>query len=682
MKNLKLGVKLIGGFALTAIIILIVGIISIFEQGNLHKKAELLEKEAISSIKNMLVIKSEAGNVATVMRTILTPYATRKQREYTRQEVAAARKVYGKARKEFTELAFFKTVPEEWQQFVASSGQWVKANNTATKISEELLAADVLNPEQLIEDMLSIEKAHEELLKKVGILLIFGTSFEGGTDAETCVTGEWLKKIPTSNPEVLAAAEKLKPLHTKLHQTVVRIRDLVAAGDVEEGKRLMKNTLLPLSAEFFAITNRITIFAEKYQNRYKEMNRLLLVDAFEKQMETFQAMDRIVAKAVKYAEEIGNSAEATARTGKTMTIVGVAVGTILALVLGVVLTLFITRPLSKGVELARVMAEGDMTKTLDIDQKDEIGVLAGALNNMVQNLRRMLAGIGEEVTQVDDSSKQLATISDQMASGAENTAGRSSQVTAAAEEMSVNQSSVATAMEEASVNVNMVATATEEMKSTITEISRNSGRAKQITTQAVEQSQVASERINELGRAANEINKVTETITEISEQTNLLALNATIEAARAGEAGKGFAVVANEIKDLAGQTAKATFDIQARIQGIQQATGITVKEINEISTVIAEVDQVVASIATAVEEQSATTGEIVENVTRGSQGIAEVNENVAQNTSVSAEIAAEIAAVNTNANEMKTSSREVKDMADELSDVAAKLKSMVSRFKV
>ena len=78
--------------------------------------------------------------------------------------------------------------------------------------------------------------------------------------------------------------------------------------------------------------------------------------------------------------------------------------------------------------------------------------------------------------------------------------------------------------------------------------------------------------MNQLGQAAREIGKVTETITEISSQTNLLALNATIEGGEGRFGGKGFAVVANEIKELAQQTAKATEDIKARIEGVQSST--------------------------------------------------------------------------------------------------------------
>jgi methyl-accepting chemotaxis protein len=114
--------------------------------------------------------------------------------------------------------------------------------------------------------------------------------------------------------------------------------------------------------------------------------------------------------------------------------------------LGFYLTFIITKPLQKGVELSKAMAGGDMTKTMDVDQKDEIGILAHSLNEMAGNLRRMITDVSKGVESVDDSSNQLAAISNQMQSGAENTAARSSQVSSAAVEMSANQNTVAAAM--------------------------------------------------------------------------------------------------------------------------------------------------------------------------------------------------------------------------------------------
>jgi methyl-accepting chemotaxis protein len=121
----------------------------------------------------------------------------------------------------------------------------------------------------------------------------------------------------------------------------------------------------------------------------------------------------------------------------------------------------------------------------------------------------------------------------------------------------------AAAMEESATNVTMVTTSSEEMSATIGEIAQNAEKARTISDQAVSKATDTSGQMDGLGRAAQGIGKVVETITEISEQVNLLALNATIEAARAGEAGKGFAVVANEIKELAKQTSEATLEIKA-----------------------------------------------------------------------------------------------------------------------
>jgi methyl-accepting chemotaxis protein len=344
----------------------------------------------------------------------------------------------------------------------------------------------------------------------------------------------------------------------------------------------------------------------------------------------------------------------------------------------------ITVPIKRAGEMLKDIAqgEGDLTKRLKVETKDEVGEMAEWFNRFIDTIQKIIKDVAQNSNQVKEASGELSQISKQMSSGAEQTSEKANGVAAAGEEMSSNMTSVAAATEEAATNVNMVATASEQMIATINEIAQNSEKASNITSEAVVQTQSASNKVDELGSAANEIGKVVETITEISEQVNLLALNATIEAARAGEAGKGFAVVANEIKDLAKQTAEATQEIKENIGAIQGSTDATVTEIGQILKVINDVNDIVSTIATAVEEQSVTTKEIAENVVQASQGIQEVNENVAQSSIVAGDIAKDIEDVNQASGEMSDSSNQVNMSAESLAKLSEMLSEMVGKFKV
>ena len=362
---------------------------------------------------------------------------------------------------------------------------------------------------------------------------------------------------------------------------------------------------------------------------------------------------------------------------------------IAALILVVIVTIvafivgkMIAAPLVKSVSFATKVADGDLTQSIDIDQKDETGMLADALNKMTTSLNLMMKEIKDGATNLSTSAGTLSDTSNEMSANSEQTSGKATTVAVAAEEMSVNMNSVAAAAEEAATNVNIVAAAAEEMTSTIDEISQNTSKTSSMSSQAVEQAASASDKVNELGNAAREISKVTETITEISEQTNLLALNATIEAARAGEAGKGFAVVANEIKELAKQTAEATLEIKAKIEGVQRSTEGTVGEIEEITKVIDGVNTMTNSIAAAIEQQSAATQEIASNVAQASQGIQEVTENVAESSTVAGDIAGAVAEINQAATDLSTSSAHVQSSAGDLNNFAGDLNQMVNKFRV
>lgn len=380
--------------------------------------------------------------------------------------------------------------------------------------------------------------------------------------------------------------------------------------------------------------------------------------------------------------EFKNASFANVSRTKAVMTTTMMIGIIAALGLGLYLSFSITRPIETSVVFATKVAQGDLTQNLDIHQDDEIGVQANSLNTIVTQLGQMIGDIATSMETLFESSSDLSNISQQLSTGAEQTSAKSNIAAGVAEEMSTNMNPVSAATEQASTNVNVVATAAEEMTSTINEIAQNSEKARTITSEAVSQVSSTSNRVGELGKAAQDIGRVTETITDISEQTNLLALNATIEAARAGEAGKGFAVVANEIKELAKQTAEATQEIKGKIEGIQGATENTVTEIGQISQVITEVDNIVGTIATAVEEQSVTTKEIASNISQAAAGIQEVTEHVAQSSSISTSISGDLSELKQASVEIADSSAQVNMRAEELNKLAINLKSMVGKFKL
>ena len=310
-----------------------------------------------------------------------------------------------------------------------------------------------------------------------------------------------------------------------------------------------------------------------------------------------------------YGPDFEGASRALAAGRSTMLRVFVVVALALAAAGAVVSWLVADRLSRRANRLTAAMtalADRDLTVSVPEDGEDEIGTMARALNRAVGQLHELLTEISTEAGLVDDATRRLSGVRQDLLSSAD-----------AAATLSV---AAASSAGEVTEHVQTLAVGSEQMTASIREISGSAQEAATVARQSVGLASEVEGVMRTLSESSSRIAEVVDVITSIAGQTNLLALNATIEAARAGEAGRGFAVVASEVKDLASQTARATEEVANRVTAIRDDTENAVAAITSITETIGRVDGYQTAIAAAVEEQTATTNEMSQNVASAAAG--------------------------------------------------------------
>src|SRR6202045_4909016 len=362
--------------------------------------------------------------------------------------------------------------------------------------------------------------------------------------------------------------------------------------------------------------------------------------------------------------------------------IAAAIAALLVLVITMLMVRRVTKPLRSVTETLTVLAKGRTdVEVQHADRHDEIGAIARTVgvfkNNRIERGQLEAERINTEKLAMDRRKAELNQFVEDFRTKIggiiERVLNSSGQFEKDAEQLSVTAHSTAemsgksaNASRQASEHVRSAAAASNELSQSIVEISRRVQESNSVAAEAVKQANTTDQRMAELSAAGDRIGDVVKLITSIAEQTNLLALNATIEAARAGDAGRGFAVVAQEVKTLAGQTAKATDEIRSQIVNMQHATGESVDAIKAIGLTIERISEITTSISSAVEQQGAATKSIAAGVQAAAGGTLDVADNIER--------------VARGAGETETTSGLMLKSARELSDVSSHLKHEVEKF--
>lgn len=289
--------------------------------------------------------------------------------------------------------------------------------------------------------------------------------------------------------------------------------------------------------------------------------------------------------------------------------------------------------IKERVAFAESIGAGNLTTTLNIETKDEIGALARALNAAVMNIRNLIDEVARSAENLSASCEELSSTAEEITAQAQNINSSAQEITAGVEENSVATEEInASGQEVAKASQNLALRADEgsrivkEIEVRAVEMKNNAVNSREIAQKMYEEKQAKILKAIKDGEIVTEIEKMASIISEIASQTNLLALNAAIEAARAGEQGRGFAVVAEEVRKLAEQSSNTVSNIQTVIKQVRDAfanlSSNASEILNFIDNKVAADYQVLVKTGEQYLKDAETVAGIVQNFTVGSQQIA------------------------------------------------------------
>ena len=549
MKSLTIGSKLLYAFLIVGLITLILGISGFYTAMKSQEAIHELGLVHLPAAQELGVIETNVESIRVVQRTLLNGELSTNDRQRQPENFAKALERIATAWKAYDALPKEPQMIAIEQQFKPSFEQWKKDSEDFMAMNREFEAFGILDPVKLQRDLQKFTGDHLKLNQALVALIDHSTPIQGGEDATACNYGRWLKTFETTNSQLLQIFNDTRSSHGAFHDSVKKIKDLMAAGNKEGAMKVMTGEMKESMVRTLAAFSLLQAEADKATAIREKMVYQVMTVCLASQQKFKPLLLQLVKQNQEDADLNVHSYTTEAGFLKLLALVGIFAGVGSALALGILITRSLVKVLTVTTES---LSEGS----------DQVASASGEISSASQSLAE---GASEQAASLEETSASLEEIASMTKRNAENAISAknlSSETRQAAETGSSNMQDMNIAMAD-------------------------------------------------IQSASGNISKIIKTIDEIAFQTNILALNAAVEAARAGEAGAGFAVVADEVRNLAQRSAQAAKETAEKIEdsiaksanGVALSSKVT-ESLKEIVNKASQVDELVAEIATASREQS------------------------------------------------------------------------------